>query len=65
MEKVAVNGDSADPAWKYLREYSSIGGADIGWNFSKFLINSDGDVVGAYAPPRSPTSIVDDIKTLL
>ena len=65
MAKTDVNGAGADPAIKYLRDYSSMNGGDIGWNFSKFLVNKDGDVVASYGPPRSPASLADDIKTVL
>jgi glutathione peroxidase-family protein len=34
-------------------------------NFSKFLINKDGDVVGFYNPQRSPSTMKDDIEMLL
>ena len=50
MDKVDVNGKDSDRAWQYLRKQSDLGGADIPWNFSKFLVNKDGDVVGYYGP---------------
>ena len=65
MSKVEVNGSDADPAFEYLRDNSPLNGRDIMWNFSKFLVNADGDVVASYNPAQSPKSIVDDIKTLL
>ena len=65
MAKVDVNGDNADAAMVYLRTYSGLNGGSIPWNFSKFLVNSDGDVVAYYNPPRSPSSMKDDIETLL
>ena len=65
MAKADINGDNANPALAYLRNYSSLNGGNVPWNFGKFLVNSDGDVVAYYNPPRGPSSLVDDIKTLL
>ncbi|QCE00645.1 glutathione peroxidase [Vigna unguiculata] len=58
FNKVDVNGDSADPLYKYLK--SSKGGLfgdNIKWNFSKFLVDKEGKVVDRYAPTTSPLSI--------
>lgn len=41
--KVEVNGDAADPLWKWLRKYKSQSDA-IKWNFTKFLVNRNGEV---------------------
>jgi len=65
MSKVDVNGAKADDAWQYLRNNSDLEGGDIPWNFAKFLVNQEGDVVAFYPPTRSPSSMKDDIKTLL
>lgn len=65
MDKTDVNGDGADDAWVYLRKNSDLGGAGIPWNFSKFLVNKDGDVVAYYSPQRAPDSMIKDIDTLL
>jgi glutathione peroxidase len=40
-QKIEVNGPNAHPIYKHLRE-SAIGGRDIGWNFEKFLVSTDG-----------------------
>ncbi|WVZ22607.1 hypothetical protein V8G54_001151 [Vigna mungo] len=64
--KVDVNGDSADPLYKYLK--SSKGGLfgdNIKWNFSKFLVDKEGKVVDRYAPTTSPLSIEKDLLKLL
>lgn len=53
-----MNGDSAAPLYKYLK--SSKGGLfgdKIKWNFSKFLVDKEGNVVERYAPTTSPLSI--------
>ena len=61
MSKIDVNGGKADAAWQYLRNNSDLEGGDIPWNFSKFLVNKDGDVVAFYPPTRSPSSMKGDI----
>ncbi|XP_010055628.2 probable phospholipid hydroperoxide glutathione peroxidase [Eucalyptus grandis] len=66
FDKVDVNGENADPLYKFLK--SSKGGLfgdNIKWNFSKFLIDKEGNVVDRYAPTTSPLSIEKDIKKLL
>lgn len=58
LKQVDVNGDSAAPLYKYLK--SSKGGLfgdNIKWNFSKFLVDKEGNVVERYAPTTSPLSI--------
>lgn len=53
-----MNGKDADPLYKFLK--SSKGGFlgdSIKWNFTKFLVNRDGEVVDRYAPTTSPLSI--------
>jgi len=42
-EKVEVNGPNAHPIYKYCKEQAT-GGRDIGWNFEKFLVSSDGSI---------------------
>uniref|UniRef100_A0A1J3CW40 Glutathione peroxidase n=1 Tax=Noccaea caerulescens TaxID=107243 RepID=A0A1J3CW40_NOCCA len=66
FDKVDVNGDKAAPIYKFLK--SSKGGLfgdGIKWNFAKFLIDKDGNVVDRYAPTTSPLSIEKDLKKLL
>ncbi|KAI7988599.1 putative phospholipid hydroperoxide glutathione peroxidase [Camellia lanceoleosa] len=66
FDKVDVNGDNAAPLYKFLK--SSKGGLlgdSIKWNFSKFLVDKEGNVVDRYAPTTSPLSIEKDIKKLL
>ena len=65
MQKTDVNGENADPAFKYLRDNSSMNGGNIMWNFAKFLVNADGDVVATYPPTRKPESIKSEIEQLL
>jgi glutathione peroxidase len=65
--KVEVNGENAHPLFQYLKEETSgqSESSDIEWNFAKFLVNRNGQVVGRYAPAVSPTDIRDDIEKLL
>ncbi|CAL9232498.1 unnamed protein product [Arabidopsis halleri] len=66
FDKVDVNGDKAAPIYKFLK--SSKGGLfgdGIKWNFAKFLVDKDGNVVDRYAPTTSPLSIEKDLKKLL
>ncbi|HSN16718.1 MAG TPA: glutathione peroxidase [Gammaproteobacteria bacterium] len=50
--KIEVNGPGADPLYKWLRRES--GGADIQWNFEKFLIGKDGKIIQRYSPKTVP-----------
>ncbi|CAJ2676589.1 unnamed protein product [Trifolium pratense] len=66
FDKVDVNGDTAAPIYKYLK--SSKGGLfgdGIKWNFAKFLVDKNGNVVDRYAPTTSPLSIEKDLVKLL
>nr|ADE07246.1 phospholipid hydroperoxide glutathione peroxidase-like protein [Sesuvium portulacastrum] len=66
FDKVDVNGGNAAPIYKFLK--SSKGGLfgdGIKWNFTKFLVARDGNVVDRYAPTTSPSSIEKDVKKLL
>ena len=69
VEKSKVNGKQADPAWTWMRQSSAgptvMEGADIEWNFHKFLIDSKGEVVFSYEPADNPLSFTDDIESLL
>ena len=64
--KIEVNGSDADPLFKHLK--SQAGGTlgdRIKWNFTKFLVNREGEVVKRYAPTTKPEAIAGDIETLL
>ncbi|KAJ3693023.1 hypothetical protein LUZ60_012118 [Juncus effusus] len=66
FHKVNVNGENAAPIFKYLKaSKGGIFGESIKWNFTKFLVDKEGQVVGRYAPINSPLSIENDIKKLL
>lgn len=65
--KIDVNGDDAHPLFKWLKSQKpgALGIEAIKWNFSKFLVDRDGQVVERYAPTTSPESIAADIEALL
>ena len=64
--KIEVNGADAEPLFKHLKEEApGTLGNRIKWNFTKFLINRDGDVVKRYAPTTKPEAIAADIEALL
>ena len=65
--KIDVNGDNADPLYKYLKHAAPglLGSEGIKWNFTKFLIRKDGSVFKRYAPQTKPEELIDDIKRLL
>jgi glutathione peroxidase len=67
MSKVKVNGTAAHPLWHWLtREAPGIlGSKAIKWNFTKFLIGRDGQVIKRYAPTDKPESIKADIEAAL
>lgn len=67
MAKVDVNGDNAEPLFQYLKKQKKglLGSEGIKWNFTKFLVDKDGKVVGRYAPTDTPESIAKDIEKLL
>ena len=67
MAKVEVNGDKAEPLYDHLKAAKPglLGTKAIKWNFTKFLIDKNGAVVGRYAPTDKPESIEKDIQKLL
>lgn len=88
LKKIEVNGENADPVWKYIKENSPeefIKGFghkatmkaitkmskscekdnDIKWNFTKFLVDREGNICFRYAPIESPEVIEADIVKLL
>ena len=67
LAKVDVNGDDAAPIFKHLKKAQKgvLGTEAIKWNFTKFLVNRDGEVVERYAPTTKPEDLVKDIEALL
>ncbi|GAA3669578.1 glutathione peroxidase [Arthrobacter ginkgonis] len=54
--KTEVNGEATHPLYQALKAYPSGSAEDISWNFEKFLIGRDGDVIGRFAPRTEPLS---------
>ena len=66
FSKVDVNGPGAHPVYAWLRDQKSgLLGDRIKWNFTKFLIGRDGQVLKRYAPTTTPEKIADDIEAAL
>lgn len=67
MDKVHVKGEEQAPIFKALTEEQSglFGSKAIKWNFTKFLVDQKGNVVGRYAPKTSPLKMKKDIEALL
>jgi glutathione peroxidase len=65
--KIDVNGDAADPLFRQLKNEAPglMGTEGIKWNFTKFLVDRSGKVVGRYAPTTKPADIERDIEKLL
>ncbi len=64
--KINVNGGDAAPVYKYLRQQKGgLFGGMIKWNFTKFLVDREGNVVGRYAPNEEPAGLAADIEKLL
>lgn len=64
--KIDVNGSQAHPLFNHLKNAKSgLLGPSIKWNFTKFLVDRSGKVVGRYAPTATPEAIRKDIEALL
>jgi len=67
FEKIDVNGTNSHPLYKHLKsEVKGLLGTErIKWNFTKFLINRDGEVVGRFGSQKKPADIEPEIMALL
>ena len=64
--KIDVNGANEHPLYKFLKnEKGGLLGDSIKWNFTKFLVDKNGNVVERYAPTTPPERIAPDIEKLL
>ncbi len=65
--KIEVNGASADPIYQFLKgeKKGLLGTEAIKWNFTKFLVDRQGQVTGRYAPTTKPAELEKDIEKLL
>ena len=62
VEKIKVNGKETAPLYKYLKEQKP---GRIQWNFAKFLIDRDGNVVERFAPTAKPQTLEESIEKQL
>ena len=67
FEKIDVNGTNSHPLYKHLKsEVKGLLGTErIKWNFTKFLINRDGEVVGRFGSQKKPADIESEVMALL
>ena len=67
FEKVEVNGNDAHPIFKFIKEQNKgfMGTESIKWNFSKFLLSKNGEVIKRYGSLDVPENLEADIKQLL
>jgi glutathione peroxidase len=65
--KIEVNGNGAHPLYQYLKKARPglLGSEAIKWNFTKFLVSRDGQVLKRYAPTDTPEKIEDDLTGTL
>jgi len=65
--KIEVNGDSAAPLYQWLKaeQTEEDGTVDIPWNFAKFLVNKNGEVVKRFHPKVTPEEISAELPSLL
>ena len=67
LGKIDVNGPTADPLYQYLTEKKPglLGSKNIKWNFTKFLVDQNGNVIARFAPKTKPEDIEKKINALL
>ena len=67
MGKVDVNGPAAHPLYKWLSAEAPglLGSKSIKWNFTKFLVGKDGQVIKRYAPTDKPVNLAKDVEAAL
>ena len=67
FDKIDVNGDSTAPIYQFLKKDnpSESGSNDIEWNFTKFLVSRDGEIIKRFGPKTEPEEIKKDIEELL
>ena len=66
FSKIEVNGENEEPLYTYLKsQKGGIFGKNIKWNFTKFLVDQNGNVIKRYGSTVTPEKIEKDIKILL
>ena len=64
--KIDVNGEQEDPLYTYLKQQKGgLLGEKIKWNFTKFLVDRDGKVIGRFSPTETPKALEKKIAALL
>jgi glutathione peroxidase len=65
FHKIDVNGDGAAPLYQWLKAEQPGDGdsSDIVWNFEKFLVDAEGNVVARFAPQTTPEQVADVLDT--
>ena len=66
FDKIEVNGDNAHPLYEFMKDKARglMGSKSIKWNFTKFLVDAEGNVVARYGSQTKPGAIEADIKAL-
>ena len=66
FSKIDVNGENEDPLYTWLKsQKGGIGGKKIKWNFTKFLVDREGNVVARFAPTKEPKDIDASVAKLI
>jgi glutathione peroxidase len=67
FSKLEVNGVDADPLYKYLKSKKGgfLGFNSVKWNFTKFLVDREGNVIKRYSPSTNPFKLEKEIEKLL
>jgi glutathione peroxidase len=67
FSKIAVNGNNTDPIFKYLKKAlpGIFGTQNIKWNFTKFVLNKEGNPTKRFSPWTKPANMETEIKRLL
>ncbi len=63
FKKIKVNGSGAEPLYNFLKDATD--GKRIKWNFTKFLADREGNIVGRFAPSDKPEDIEASVEKLL
>lgn len=67
FKKIDVNGKDTHPLFQYLKHETPgfLGTKAIKWNFTKFLVNREGQVVSRHSPTVKPLTLIEEIELLL
>jgi glutathione peroxidase len=67
FDKIEVNGDAAHPLYRWLKSSAKglLGSEAIKWNFTKFLVDRQGNVIDRFAPTTKPEDLKSNVEALL